>query len=106
MSPNLDPTDELPDASKRILAEIESGATTVSEALKCPKVKSLVDNAIRDYNVNDAISHAQYVQKWVFLPGDFTQAGGEMTPTMKIKRKNVVEKYAAYIEPFYEEPKL
>ena len=58
MSPNLDPTDELPDASKRILAEIESGATTVSEALKCPKVKSLVDNAIRDYNVNDAISHA------------------------------------------------
>ena len=106
MSPSLDPTDDLPEASKRILAEIESSATTVSEALKCPKVKSLVENAIRDYNVNDSVSKAQYVQKWVFLPGDFTQAGGEMTPTMKIKRPKVVEKYTSYIDPLYEEPKL
>ena len=106
MSPSLDPTENLPEESQRILAETGSTATTVSEALKCSKVKSLVDSAVREYNVNDAVSHAQYVQKWVFVPGDFTQAGGELTPTMKIKRPKVVEKYQNYIDPFYEEPKL
>lgn len=53
-----------------------------------------------------ATSRAQNIRKWYLLDGDFTVAGGEMTPTLKIKRKVVSSKYAKEIETMYEEPKL
>ena len=36
-----------------------------------------------------------------FLPGEFTLEGGELTPTMKLKRRVVTEKYQAELEGLY-----
>ena len=41
------------------------------------------------------------VKKFAILAGDFTQEGGELTPTLKVKRKVVAEKYHAAIEELY-----
>jgi long-chain acyl-CoA synthetase len=41
------------------------------------------------------------VKKFTILPVDFTQEGGELTPTMKVKRKVVSEKYQKEIEALY-----
>jgi len=41
------------------------------------------------------------VKKWTLLPKDFT-VGDELTPTLKVKRKVVAEKYAALIDGLYE----
>ena len=38
-------------------------------------------------------SKAQIVQKWKLLPGDFSMCKGELTPTMKLKRDIVADKY-------------
>jgi long-chain acyl-CoA synthetase len=35
------------------------------------------------------------------MPNEFSIDGGEITPTMKIKRKNVVNKYQSIIEGMY-----
>lgn len=48
-------------------------------------------------------SNAQIVQKWKLLPADFTERGGELTPTMKLKRSVAAEKYSKLIEELYAE---
>lgn len=48
-----------------------------------------------------AVSRAQYLRKWLVLPGDFTLEGGELTPTMKLKRSAVYTKYLPSIETMY-----
>jgi long-chain acyl-CoA synthetase len=41
------------------------------------------------------------VKKFAILPDDFTQEGGELTPTLKVKRKVVAEKYRALLDQLY-----
>lgn len=46
------------------------------------------------------------MRKWTVIDGDFTIDGGELTPTMKVKRNVVYKKNEAAIERMYEDPKL
>ncbi len=52
--------------------------------------------------VNAELARFETVKKFALLPGEFTVAGGELTPTLKLKRKVVTERYAAQIESMYE----
>jgi long-subunit acyl-CoA synthetase (AMP-forming) len=53
--------------------------------------------------VNAALSHVETIKKWRILPRDLTVAGGEMTPTLKVRRKAVGEQYHDLIEQMYAE---
>jgi long-chain-fatty-acid--CoA ligase ACSBG len=46
-------------------------------------------------------SRAQNVGKWALLTTDFTEPGGELTPTLKLKRSVAGIKYSAEIEALY-----
>ncbi len=50
--------------------------------------------------VNNSLSKVEQVKRWALLPTDF-EAGDELTPTLKVKRKVVAEKYASQIEQLY-----
>jgi long-chain acyl-CoA synthetase len=54
--------------------------------------------------VNRDLSHAEAVKRWRVLPHDFTIAEGELTPTLKVKRPLVTERYADVIAELYAEP--
>eukprot|EP01086_Lenisia_limosa_P002771 TRINITY_DN16785_c0_g1_i1.p1 TRINITY_DN16785_c0_g1~~TRINITY_DN16785_c0_g1_i1.p1 ORF type:complete len:660 (+),score=194.25 TRINITY_DN16785_c0_g1_i1:39-1982(+) len=95
------PSDTLAHNIKTHLKNIGSSATTIEEAKTCPKVVENIEAAITRAN-ELATSRAQKVQKFRVLPVDLSIPGGDLTPTMKIKRKIVHQKYAELINEMYE----
>jgi long-chain acyl-CoA synthetase len=80
----------------------EHGKLMDEEALtRDPDVLAEVQAAIDDANGNR--SHAETVRKFSVLPHDLTVARGELTPTLKVKRNVVYERYAELIEAMYAE---
>jgi len=103
--PTGDPNEELVPMVRDWLRQIGSKASSAREALDqdCPKVRAALSAAIEAAN-HKAVSRASKVQKYVLLPNDFSITTGELTPTLKVKRHFVAEKYAAEIEQMYAEP--
>jgi long-chain acyl-CoA synthetase len=52
--------------------------------------------------VNATLSRHEQVKKWLLVPESFTVAGGELTPTMKLKRHEVTARYAPLLDRLYE----
>ncbi len=55
--------------------------------------------------VNAGLARFETVKRFALLPVEFTIAGGEITPTVKVRRRAVEEKYAAEIEALYGQPR-
>jgi len=51
---------------------------------------------------NKYFNHVEQIKKFELLPNDWTINGGEMTPTLKLKRKVIMEKYREAIDRLYE----
>ncbi|QJY49567.1 AMP-dependent synthetase/ligase [Pseudonocardia broussonetiae] len=73
----------------------DSAADLVDDADLLAEVNAAVDEA------NKAVSRAEQIRKFRILPVDFTEAGGEMTPTMKVKRQVVAKTFADDIAAIY-----
>jgi long-chain acyl-CoA synthetase len=70
-------------------------AELVSHPAVMERVRRIVDG------VNEHLASYAKVKRFAVLPADFTQEGGELTPTLKIKRRDVRTKYADVIESLY-----
>jgi long-chain acyl-CoA synthetase len=75
------------------------GDKPVDELVRHPAVLDRVQRTIDGVNAHLA-SYAQ-IKRFAILPADFTQDGGELTPTLKVKRRDVRTKYADVIESMY-----
>ena len=51
--------------------------------------------------INQKFARVEQVKKFEILPDDLSQEGGELTPTLKVKRNVVAEKYEPQIEKLY-----
>jgi len=64
-----------------------------------PELLAALQSAVDDANA--AVSHAEAIKRFVVLSEAFTVASGLLTPTLKVKRAVVVERYAAEIDRLY-----
>jgi long-chain acyl-CoA synthetase len=64
-----------------------------------PELRGEIAAAVEE--ANRAVSRAEQIRKFRILPGDFTEEGGELTPTLKVKRKVVMERYADDVAALY-----
>jgi len=96
------PKDELTKASKEWCRSIDSQANTLQDILngKDENIAAAIESGIERAN-KKAVSRAAKVQKWTILPTDFSIPGGELGPTMKLRRPIINKMYASTIENFY-----
>ena len=52
--------------------------------------------------INEKFARVEQVKKIRILPQDLSQEGGELTPTLKVKRNVVADKYAGEVDALYE----
>ncbi|ANZ35058.1 long-chain fatty acid--CoA ligase [Lentzea guizhouensis] len=67
----------------------------VEDADLLAEIQAVVDEA------NKSVSKAEAIRRFRVLPVDFTEAGGEMTPSLKLKRSVVATTYASDIDAIY-----
>ena len=84
---------------KRYAADQGIDAADNGESVKNEKIRSLYRHRIDDLTKDFA--RYEQIKQFVLLPDEFTEATGELTPTLKIKRKVVEKKFAKEIEELY-----
>jgi len=72
-----------------------------TELIKNPKVLTFYEKIINERQ--KSLGQVEHIKKFTLLENEFSQETGEITPTMKVKRKVVQEKYKDLIEAMYED---
>ncbi len=69
---------------------------------KLAESQELIEEVQRGVDeANEELARVEQVKKFKVLPADWEPGGDELTPTMKLKRKPIAEKYADEIEALY-----
>jgi long-chain acyl-CoA synthetase len=74
----------------------------IAELSQDERVRALVQEAVDD--ANRQRSRFEQVKRFTLLPRDFSMEHGEVTPTLKLRRRAVAENFADQIEVMYAEP--
>lgn len=71
------------------------------ELVTLPEVKAIMQKQIDKYN--PLFGHTEQVKKFSLLSHEWTIDSGELTPSLKIKRKAIEQRYAKQVEEIYGE---
>ena len=71
-----------------------------SGELDDPDVRATISAAVED--ANKAVSRAEAIKKFTILPIDFTETGGQLTPSLKLKRAVVAKEFSADITALFD----
>ncbi len=74
--------------------------TTAEDAVHNPKVLDLYKELVDSFN--KFFNHVEQIKKFELLPNEWTIDSGELTPTLKLKRKVIMEKYKGAVERIYD----
>jgi long-chain acyl-CoA synthetase len=71
-------------------------------AAESSELKAAIEKAVDA--VNGGLAPFERIKRFAILPQDFSEAAGELTPKLSVKRKVVVEKYRQALEDLYKHP--
>ena len=74
-----------------------------AELVNTPKVRELYSGIVED--LNKKLAHFETIKKVLLVPDEWSMATGEITPTLKLKRRVIEAKYKDQIEALYREPR-
>lgn len=94
-------TDQLTEDVISMSIQLGSPAVLYPQVVYDDRWKEYIDTGLAKVNAQ-ATSSAQVIQKWRWLPADLSEKAGDLTPTMKVKRKVVMEKYRSLIDAMYD----
>jgi len=69
------------------------------ELVTRPEILAFYEGRIQ--GVNEGLARFEQIKRFTLMPREFTQDGGELTPTLKVKRRFVEQKYRAVIDAMY-----
>jgi long-chain acyl-CoA synthetase len=72
---------------------------SVADLIDDEDLRAAIQRAVDD--ANKTVSRAETIRRFRILPIDFTELGGQLTPTLKLKRAVVTKEFAAEIEALY-----
>jgi len=73
--------------------------TSLAALARLQRVRALVQEGVD--GANSKLARVEQIKKFTIVEGDWLPGGDEMTPTMKLKRKPIAEKYADAINGMY-----
>jgi long-chain acyl-CoA synthetase len=81
--------------------EIDLGDASNSAIASNPKVLERIEEEV--HKMNELYGSWEKIKKIALLPTEFTIETGELTPTLKLKRKIIIEKHKEIVDSFYED---
>ncbi|MDN6300870.1 MAG: long-chain fatty acid--CoA ligase, partial [Micrococcaceae bacterium] len=81
------------------LGRHQLGSLTVEQAAEHPKVRQSVQAVID--KANQTVSHAEAIKAFRIVPTDFSEASGHLTPSLKVKRAQVLKDFETVVEEIY-----
>jgi len=88
-----------PDAAADFASRHGFGSTTVDEMVDHEATQRAVSDAVE--SANTRLSRVEQIRSWKVLPQYWIPGGDELTPTLKLRRAPIAEKYAAQIDALY-----
>jgi long-subunit acyl-CoA synthetase (AMP-forming) len=88
-----------PDVAPAVAAKLGIEGASLEQLATDERVRGLIAQAVEAANAK--LSRVEQIKKFTVLPEEWLPGGDELTPTMKLKRKPIGDKYAAEIEALY-----
>ena len=92
------------EGGKKLLSDQGVTVSSYADLVKHPAIRQAVQDVIDSVNKDQPPYNS--LKKFTLLDHDFSQEGGEMTPTLKVKRKFCTQKYWPLLEAMYDEKVL
>lgn len=93
-----------PEALQKFAENHSIAYKSIGECTQNPKVRQEVEKVVHERN--QTLARFQRIKKFVILDHELSIENNELTPTLKVKRKTVTEKYKDLLDGMYEQEDL
>ena len=80
-------------------AEANGKSANIDDLVDDEDLRAVIQSAVDD--ANKAVSKAESIRKFVIIPDSWTEEGGQLTPSLKLKRNVVMREFSHEVEALY-----